>query len=89
VALAGSAAALAAVAAGQGVAHPIPLLPQWQQLGPTRSEQLQALASVLPVMLACYVAHQSLFPAMQLLQPYTPASMNQACGWCLDGRVSR
>jgi hypothetical protein len=42
----------------QGTAHPIPLWPQWQQLGHTKAEQLQALMAVMPVMIACYVAHQ-------------------------------
>jgi hypothetical protein len=56
--LALTALGLAAKGLAQGTAHPIPLWPQWQQLGHTRAEQLQALAAVLPVMIACYVAHQ-------------------------------
>lgn len=61
----GAIAMLATVAVGLGVqglatgtVFPIPLLPQWQQLGHTTAEQLQALTAVMPVMIACYVAHQ-------------------------------
>lgn len=61
----GAIAALACVAAGLGVhsllagsAHAIPMLPQWQQLGPTPAAQLRALASVVPVIIAAMVAHQ-------------------------------
>jgi amino acid permease len=75
-------AMLAAVAAGLGIqsrlagsAHYVPLLPQWPLLGPTTSQQLQALTAVMPVMIACYVAHQSLHPLMPLLRPYSDGRM--------------
>eukprot|EP00775_Hariotina_reticulata_P005172 gene5172-5410_t len=75
-------AMLAAVAAGLGIqalvagsAHSIPLLPQWTLLGPTTPQQLQALTAVMPVMIACYVAHQSLHPLMPLLKPYSDSRM--------------
>lgn len=77
VLLAGTAAGLAVVAAASGTAYPIPMLPQWQLLGPTRQQQLSALTGVLPVILACYVGHQSLFPLMPLLQPYSQRRMIQ------------
>lgn len=56
--LAVTALGLAAKSWAEGSAHPIPAWPQWQQLGHTRAEQLQALMGVMPVMIACYVAHQ-------------------------------
>lgn len=77
VLLATAAAGLGAISVLQGTAHPIPLLPQWQSLGPTTAAQLEALTDVLPVILACYVAHQSLHPLMPLLKPYSSARM---CG---------
>lgn len=56
--LALTALGLAVKGLSQGTAYPIPLWPQWQLLGHTRAEQLQALMAVVPVMIACYVAHQ-------------------------------
>lgn len=77
-------AALAATAAASGRAHPIPMLPQWDALGHTRGEQWEALADVIPVILACYVAHQSLHPLMPLLKPYTQQRMLKVgVGGCL------
>lgn len=70
---------LAVVAAATGQAHAIPALPQWESLGPTRGEQLEALMDVIPVILACYVAHQSLHPLMPLLQPYSQQRMLKVC----------
>lgn len=70
-----AAVALAVVAAAAGQAHPIPMLPQWSLLGHSRTEQLEALTDVIPVILACYVAHQSLHPLMPLLKPYSQARM--------------
>jgi hypothetical protein len=49
---------LGAYGVGHGSAYPIPLWPQWQQLGHTAAEQWQAMAQVMPVIIACYVAHQ-------------------------------
>lgn len=72
-------AALAAMAAIQGQAHGIPMLPQWDMLGHTRAEQLEALTDVIPVILACYVAHQSLHPLMPLLKPYSQERMLKVC----------
>lgn len=77
VLLALAAAALAAVAAASGQAHAVPMLPQWDVLGPTRGDQWEALAEVVPVILACYVAHQSLHSLMPLLRPYSPSRMLQ------------
>jgi hypothetical protein len=77
VLLALAAAALAAVAAASGQAHAVPMLPQWDMLGATRGQQWEALAEVLPVILACFVAHQSLHPLMPLLRPYSPNRMLQ------------
>jgi hypothetical protein len=68
-------AALAATAAASGRAHPIPMLPQWDALGHTQGEQWEALADAIPVILACYVAHQSLHPLMPLLKPYSQQRM--------------
>lgn len=45
-------------AALTGSAHAIPLLPQWDELGPTPAAQGRALASVAPVIIAALVAHQ-------------------------------
>lgn len=51
------------------------MLPQWDALGHTQGEQWEALADAIPVILACYVAHQSLHPLMPLLKPYTQQRM--------------
>jgi hypothetical protein len=56
--LAAVAALLAGIAAADGTAHAIPMLPQWQMLGEDMPAQLEALAGVLPVILASYVVHQ-------------------------------
>lgn len=56
--LALTALGLAAKSLKQGSAYSIPLWPQWDQLGHTSAEQWQALTAVMPVMIACYVAHQ-------------------------------
>lgn len=73
--LAAVAAGLAAQGVARGSAFPLPLLPQWQLLGPTPGAQLQALTAVLPVLIACYVAHQSVHPLMLLLRPYSTGRM--------------
>lgn len=75
--LAAAAAGLGLIATLQGTAYPVPLTPQWKFLGPTSAAQFEALTDVLPVILACYVAHQSLHPLMPLLKPYSPGRM---CG---------
>lgn len=75
VLLAAVAMLLAAMAAVNGQAQPISMLPQWDMLGHTRGEQLEALTDVIPVILACYVAHQSLHPLMPLLKPYSQQRM--------------
>eukprot|EP00878_Enallax_costatus_P023796 GHUV01025344.1.p1 GENE.GHUV01025344.1~~GHUV01025344.1.p1 ORF type:complete len:609 (+),score=133.44 GHUV01025344.1:956-2782(+) len=75
--LAVAAAGLGVTATLQGTAYPVPLTPQWDLLGPTLAARLEALTGVLPVILACYVAHQSLHPLMPLLKPYSPRRM---CG---------
>lgn len=79
-----SIALLAAVSAGlavqgyaAGTAYPIPALPQWALLGPTRLDQIEALTAVIPVLIACYVAHQSVHPLMPLVQPYSDGKMRQ------------
>jgi hypothetical protein len=46
--LAGSAALLAAVAGARGEAHPIPMLPQWELLGGTTAQRVEALTAVVP-----------------------------------------
>jgi hypothetical protein len=56
--LAAVAALLGVSTAASGTAHAIPMLPQWQLLGPTKALQLEAMAGVLPVILASYVVHQ-------------------------------
>lgn len=56
--LALTALGLAAKGLKQGSAYAMPVWPQWEQLGHTRAEQWQALTAVMPVMIACYVAHQ-------------------------------
>ncbi|WIA17082.1 hypothetical protein OEZ85_013981 [Tetradesmus obliquus] len=76
VLLAAVAALLGATAVADGVAHGIPMLPQWQLLGPDKAAQLETLAGVLPVILASYVMHQNLHPAMPLLRPYSPGRIN-------------
>jgi hypothetical protein len=58
VLLAAVAALLGMTAVASGTAHAIPMLPQWQLLGPDKPAQLEALAGVLPVILASYVVHQ-------------------------------
>lgn len=72
-------AAVAAFLGGQalatGTAHALPLFPQWALLGPTKAEQLESLADIVPVILACYVGHQNIFPLMPLLEPYTRRRM--------------
>eukprot|EP00775_Hariotina_reticulata_P002242 gene2242-2554_t len=73
--LAVTAAALGVAAVVQGSAHTIPMMPRWNMLGPTKVAQLESLTEVLPVVLACYVAHQSLHPLMPLLKPYSPRRM--------------
>eukprot|EP00879_Flechtneria_rotunda_P026543 GHRR01028310.1.p1 GENE.GHRR01028310.1~~GHRR01028310.1.p1 ORF type:complete len:468 (+),score=135.13 GHRR01028310.1:72-1475(+) len=75
--LASVAAALGLQATAHGTAYPIPLLPQWKLLGPTKAQQFEALTAVLPVIVACYIAHQNIHPAMQLLKPY---SYRRMCG---------
>lgn len=67
--------ALAVLAAVSGQAHPVSMLPQWELLGPTWGQQIEALTDVIPVVLACYVAHQSLHPLMPLLKPYSQQRM--------------
>jgi hypothetical protein len=56
--LAAVAALLGVAAVASGTAHAIPMMPQWQLLGPTKALQLEAMAGVLPVILASYVVHQ-------------------------------
>jgi hypothetical protein len=56
--LAAVAALLGVSAVATGTAHAIPMMPQWQLLGPTKEVQLEAMAGVLPVILASYVVHQ-------------------------------
>lgn len=68
-----TALSLAGRGLSHGSAHAIPVWPQWDKLGRSTAEQLQALTAVLPVMIACYVAHQSLHPLVPLLQPYSDA----------------
>jgi hypothetical protein len=55
--LALTALGLGAYGVAHGSAHPIPPWPQWQ-LGRSAAEQWQAMAQVIPVIIACYVAHQ-------------------------------
>jgi amino acid permease len=83
-------ALLAAVSAGlalqgiaSGSAHSIPAWPQWQLLGPTRAHQFEALTAVLPVLIACYNAAQSLHPLMPLVQPYSEKRMRRVIGCAL------
>lgn len=56
--LALTALGLGAHGVARGSAYPIPPWPQWTQLGRTAAEQWQAMAQVMPVVIACYVAHQ-------------------------------
>lgn len=56
--LAATAAALGATAVATGAAHPLSLLPRWELLGPTPGAAAEGLAGVIPVLVACYVAHQ-------------------------------
>ncbi|WIA40039.1 hypothetical protein OEZ86_013460 [Tetradesmus obliquus] len=81
--LAATAAALALQGLAAGTAHSIPAWPQWQLLGPTRGQQLEALTAVLPVLIACYNAAQSLHPLMPLVQPYSEAKMRRVIGLAL------
>jgi hypothetical protein len=66
-----------------GSAHSIPAFPQWDLLGPTRSQQLQALTAVMPVLIACYNAAQSLHPLMPLVQPYSEQRMRRVIALAL------
>eukprot|EP00882_Tetradesmus_deserticola_P024001 GHRQ01026206.1.p1 GENE.GHRQ01026206.1~~GHRQ01026206.1.p1 ORF type:complete len:152 (+),score=48.27 GHRQ01026206.1:54-458(+) len=81
--LAAVSTALAVQGLAAGTAHSVPAFPQWQLLGPTRSKQLEALAAVLPVLIACYNAAQSLHPVMPLLQPYSEKAMRRVIGLAL------
>jgi len=66
--------ALGAAAVARGVAQPLPLAPQWQDLGEGLAGAAE-VAGILAVLLACYVGHQNLHPLLPLLRPYTGARM--------------
>jgi amino acid permease len=81
--LAAVSAALALLGLATGSAHSIPAFPQWDLLGPTRSQQLEALTAVLPVLIACYNAAQSLHPLMPLVRPYSEKRMRKVIALAL------
>ncbi|KAI8474958.1 MAG: transmembrane amino acid transporter protein-domain-containing protein [Monoraphidium minutum] len=66
---------LAASAAAAGAAAAPPLWPQWGELerggGGGRLGAAAALAATLPVVLNCFVCHQSLHPLLPSLRPYS------------------
>jgi hypothetical protein len=63
-------ASLGAAALAQGAAHALPLGPQWAELG-GGARGVAEVASIVAVLLACYVGHQNLHPLLPLLKPYT------------------
>jgi nitrate/nitrite transporter NarK len=77
---------LAAVASGQVQA--IPLLPQWHLFGDTPVKIAMAMAGVIPVVLNCYVGHQSVFSVMKMLQPYTSGGMKGVVAAALGGSAA-
>jgi hypothetical protein len=76
--------ALGAAAVAQGSAQPLPLAPQWQDLGSGLAGTAE-VAGILAVLLACYVGHQNLHPLLPLLKPYTGAFLLVGAGVGLVG----
>jgi hypothetical protein len=66
-------AALAAAAAATGAAFEIPQAPQWKALGGGGLRGAAEVASIVAVLLACYVGQQNLHALMPMLRPYTRA----------------
>ncbi|KAI8469238.1 MAG: transmembrane amino acid transporter protein-domain-containing protein [Monoraphidium minutum] len=72
--LAAISAALGGSALAGGAASQIPAGPQWAALG-GGARGAAEVASIVAVLLACYVGHQNLHPLLPLLKPYTGGRM--------------
>jgi hypothetical protein len=46
----------------QGVAHPLPMLPNWSKLGDTPLKMAASLLAIAPILLNADICHQSVFP---------------------------
>ncbi|KAI8475249.1 MAG: transmembrane amino acid transporter protein-domain-containing protein [Monoraphidium minutum] len=77
---------LAATAAAGGRLAPLPLWPRWGALVDGSGGAVGAaltLASTMPIILNCFACHQSLFPLLPSLRPYTTARAQAAAGTSL------
>jgi len=74
---------LAISAVVQGRAHKVPLYPDFSSLGTTPLTKTIAVLNILPIVLNSDVCHQSVFPAMSVLQPYTRTRMNRVAAGAL------
>jgi hypothetical protein len=55
----------------QGVAAPVRWLPDWEALGGSPWAVAATSAGVLPIIINADLCHQSIFPAMAILKPYS------------------
>lgn len=56
---------------------PVPAAPNLAAFGSTDLKVLMGLAGVVPIILNCYVGHQSVHGIMGMLKPYTPSEGTQ------------
>ena len=55
----------------QGSAYSLPLWPDWSRLGDSPLRVGASLLAIAPILLNADICHQSVFPLMTVLRPYT------------------
>jgi len=71
VAFALSTSIVAGTAIYQGTAYSLPLWPDWSRLGDSPVKIGASLLAIAPVLLNADICHQSVFPLMMVLRPFT------------------
>lgn len=83
VLLGAAAGLLGVVALINGTAFAPPAAPNLAAFGSTNIKVVMGLAGVVPIILNCYVGHQSVHGIMGMLKPYTPGEMKAVCAGAL------
>ncbi|WIA21170.1 hypothetical protein OEZ86_005042 [Tetradesmus obliquus] len=81
--LAAAAGLLGLTAVITGVAHAPPVAPNLAAFGDTPLKIAMGMAGVLPIILNCYVGHQSIHGIMGMLAPYSVQEMKAVCAGSL------
>ncbi|GAX82610.1 hypothetical protein CEUSTIGMA_g10036.t1 [Chlamydomonas eustigma] len=77
VAFAMSTTLVAGAAAFKGEAHALPMLPDWSRLGESPLAIGAALLAIAPILLNADICHQSVFPLMSVLKPFSKLSFSR------------